>query len=254
MRAFYPERLIALSDKMRIYHGLHDWSVSVEEAISIQKVLVSHIRPGRLPFGADFFAGVDVANMSDGHIAAAVVVCRLSTAEVIEVSFAKSRPEFPYIPGLLSFREGPAVIEALSGVNSRIDVLIFDGQGIAHPRGIGIAAHIGLWVDVPTLGVAKKRLIGKYREPKQNAFSRSKLTHKEKIIGSVLRTRDGVKPVFVSAGNNMTNDGAVRAVVKCCKGLRLPEPVRLAHIAAGSAAKGCDINQILNVVRSASKL
>ena len=169
---------------------------------------------------------------------AAAVVWSIERGRVVEVAVAAKESSFPYVPGLLSFREGPVVLEVLSRLSVPVDAVMFDGHGIAHPRGFGLAAHLGLWLDVPTLGVAKSRLCGTNYEPRRKAGSKSVLHYKGDKVGFVLRTRDGTKPVYVSHGNNLGLAGAVRLTLRCCRGRRLPEPTRLAHIAAGMAKTG----------------
>ncbi len=136
----------------------------------------------------------------------------------------------PYIPGLLSFRETPAIIEALKKINKEPDVILIDGQGIAHPRSFGIASHIGVIYDKPAIGVAKSKLIGEFNSIGDRKGEYSFLIYKNKIIGAALRTKNNVKPIFVSIGNKITLEKAIEITLKFCTKYRLPEPVRLAHI------------------------
>lgn len=140
---------------------------------------------------------------------------------------------FPYIPGYLAFREAPAILKALSRVKTRIDLLMIDGHGIAHPRRMGIASHIGVIKDIPTIGVAKSLLVGKFEEPGYKRGSYSLLKDGDEVIGVTLRTRDGVKPVFVSIGHRVSLDSAITITLKSTKGYRIPEPTRIAHIEVG---------------------
>ena len=159
---------------------------------------------------------------------ASVVVLSLPELQVIE-PYAERPITFPYVPGLLSFREAPVILDALAQLKTRPDVLMLDGQGIAHPRRLGIAAHLGVILDHPTVGCAKSRLTGKYEEPGEEKGSYTWLRDGEEIIGAVLRTRSRVKPVFVSVGNKISLDSAIDLVLRCTDRYRLPEPTRWAH-------------------------
>jgi deoxyribonuclease V len=136
---------------------------------------------------------------------------------------------FPYVPGLLSFREAPAIIEAVRKLPRRPDLLVCDGQGLAHPRGLGLACHVGLWLEMPTIGAAKSRLCGEHRQVGRRRGCHVQLRHDGRVVGSVVRTRTGVKPLFVSVGHLVTLEEAIRIVLRCCRGVRLPEPTRRAH-------------------------
>jgi len=151
----------------------------------------------------------------------------------VEVKTAKKRICFPYIPGLLSFREGPAIIEAIKKLSVKPDVFIFDGQGIAHPRGVGIATHVGVLLGISTIGCAKSVLCGTYKEPGIEKGSWTPLIYNGKKVGVALRTRSGVKPVFVSVGNKIELGQCIEIVLNCCTKYRLPEPIRKAHAVAG---------------------
>lgn len=177
-------------------------------------------------------AGVD-AGYGEGMVRAAVVVLSYPTLEVVAYAVATRTVDFPYTPGLLTFREGPAILDALDKLASAPDLLIFDGQGIAHPRRLGIASHIGLLVDIPSIGCAKSWLCGQYPEPGSERESFSYLVDKGETIGAVLRTRRDVKPVFVSIGHRLDLTSSIDYVLACCRGYRLPEPTRWAHRLAG---------------------
>ena len=153
----------------------------------------------------------------------------------VETVVAQQATHYPYIPGLLAFREGPVVLEALSNLRIEPDAVIFDGMGQIHPRRMGIAAHLGLWLGRPTIGCGKSHYIGDYAEPAQEKGSRSPLFYREQQLGVVLRTRRGVKPVYVSAGHLASLAGAVELVLACTPRYRLPEPIRAAHKAASLA-------------------
>jgi deoxyribonuclease V len=163
------------------------------------------------------------------NIIACAVVLSAKTFEIIETAYAVQAVNFPYIPGLLSFREAPACLAAIEKLKTIPDCVIVDGQGIAHPRRLGIACHLGLFLDIPTIGCAKSRLIGDFKQPGSAKGSTSLLTDKGETIGSVVRTRNDVKPVFVSVGHKCRLCDAVRIVLDCCRRYRLPEPSRLAH-------------------------
>ena len=172
-------------------------------------------------------AGVD-ASFSDTHVYAAACLYRCPEMQWIEQALAVRVLRVPYIPGYLSFREGPAIIDALGKFHQRPDVILVDGQGIAHPRGIGIASHLGILLDVPAIGCAKTRLIGDYREPDWEKGAWSELRHAGRIIGAVLRTRDGVRPLFISPGHRMDQESAIRIALSCAGRCRIPEPLRCA--------------------------
>ncbi len=178
-------------------------------------------------------AGADV-HLKNDMARAAVVVLGFPDLEVRGGAVAVRRVTFPYIPGLLSFREGPAIIDALEKLADKPDLLIVDGQGVAHPRRLGLASHIGLFVDLPTIGCAKSRLCGQYREPGRFRGSHVPLIDKGETIGAVVRTRTGVRPVFVSPGHGLDLATSIEYVLACSRGYRLPETTRRAHrIAAG---------------------
>ncbi len=206
----------------------HRWDISPTEAVALQKKLASQVRIAPLVREVRTIAGVDCAFSDDGDIIAAAVLCDAETMEILESASVRRTCRFPYISGLLSFREAPAVIEALRKLPSRPDLLMCDGQGLAHPRGLGLACHVGLWVDLPTVGVAKSRLVGEHRQPGPRRGARTQLGYKGRIVGSVLRTRDGVKPLYVSVGHRLTLPEAVRWVLLAGRGVRLPEPTRQA--------------------------
>lgn len=175
-------------------------------------------------------AGLDCAFSRDGTIiVACAVVLKVPDFELIETTTALRKVTFPYIPGLLSFREAPACIAAVQKLSSAPDVFIIDGQGVAHPRRLGLAAHLGLFFDKPTVGCAKSRLTGEFAEPPIEKGAYSVLKDNNEVIGAVLRTRTNVKPVFVSVGNKCLLNDAIQIVLACTTRYRLPEPARLAH-------------------------
>ncbi len=194
-----------------------------EVQIALQKKIV--IKPLRKP--PELIAGVDAAFFDDKIIGIASLY-RYPDLTPLKDSVSIREVTFPYIPGLLSFREGPVVIEAIKELEVVPDLLLFDGQGIAHPRGVGIASHIGVLLGIPSIGCAKSRLVGDYREPGVRKGSKSPLRYKEKIVGSVVRSRDNIRPLFVSPGHLIDIDGAVEYVLACTVRYRLPEPIRRA--------------------------
>jgi deoxyribonuclease V len=161
---------------------------------------------------------------------AAIVVLRLANLQVIGSASAVAQVPFPYIPGLLSFRECPAVLQAWDKLMVRPDCIMCDGQGIAHPRRLGIASHLGLWLDIPSIGCAKSLLVGTYREPGPTRGSIEPLIHRKEHVGAILRTKNNVSPVFVSQGHKITLQKAVELVLASCTKYRLPEPTRQAHL------------------------
>ena len=230
---------------------LHSWNLSYSDAIELQKRLAPQVQLTPLKNKAKLIAGIDCAFSKDGKkIIAVTVVLRPPELEIVEVKSAVRKVAFPYIPGLLSFREAPVCIAAVEKLNSRPDIFIIDGQGIAHPRRLGLAAHLGLFFDKPTIGCAKSRLTGTFEDPPLEKGKYSLLKDKRNIkrgtsheslrrmpygratsdetIGAVVRTRTNVKPVFVSVGNRCTLKDAIGITLDCAIKYRLPEPTRLA--------------------------
>lgn len=189
-----------------------------------------------------FIAGVDISARRAGRAArAAVVVLSYPELGVVEAEVVSGELALPYIPGLLSFREAPLILEACERLTVTPDLILVDGQGIAHPRRLGLASHLGLFLDTPTIGCAKSRLCGSHEEPGAEPGDYAEVVDKDELIGAALRTRSGVKPVYVSIGHKVDLETAVHWVLRCCRGYRLPEPTRLAHLAAGGnlrSAKG----------------
>ena len=209
----------------------HSWQVSTTEAKEIQRGLRKKISL-RADFGeVRTVAGVDVG--MKGEVArAAVVVLSYPALALLEQSVAQEPVTMPYIPGFLAFREAPAILAVCEKLAIEPDLFIFDGQGIAHPRGMGIASHVGVILDKTSIGCAKSRLWGKHHEPAAQAGSYVHLYDGEDVIGAVLRTRDNVSPVYVSIGHRVDLETAIEYLLGCCKGYRLPEPIRYAHRAA----------------------
>jgi deoxyribonuclease V len=208
---------------------LHPWALTPAEAIALQRRLAPEVVREGWPEGVRTVAGVDVAAGRAGERArGAVVVLSYPELRAIQEEWVEVRATFPYVPGLLSFREVPVLAEALQRLGRPPDLLIVDGQGYAHPRRFGLACHLGLLLDVPTIGCAKSRLVGEHAPLGREAGSTSDLVDGGEVVGRVLRTRTGVKPIYVSAGHRIGLDAACEWVVRCCRGQRLPEPVRLA--------------------------
>jgi deoxyribonuclease V len=215
---------------MKIRH-LHVWDVSSQEAIQIQKELRSRLDLRKLPGTVRRVAGTDVSfSRKSGRIWAGVVVFSFPELSRIEEKWIQDKVRFPYIPGLLSFRELPVLLKALKRLETDPELILCDGQGIAHPRGLGLASHLGLLVDRATIGCAKSRLVGDFSELGQQKGSYAPLWYKEQMVGAVLRTRRGVRPLFISPGNRITLDESVKIVLACCGKYRMPEPTRQAHL------------------------
>lgn len=210
-------------------HG-HAWAVSPAEAIAIQQQLRGLVRIVDDFAAPQRIAGVDVGFEAGNTITrAAVAVLAFPSLELVEYAIARQPTRFPYIPGLLSFREVPAVLAALAQLSMLPDLLLCDGQGIAHPRRLGIASHLGVLLDLPTIGVAKSRLVGTYEEPGEEKGSWQPLYSGDELLGSVLRTRSRVKPLFISPGHRVGFTAARELVLACTTRYRLPETTRWAH-------------------------
>jgi deoxyribonuclease V len=214
----------------------HAWDLSVEEARALQPQLAGKVIVETTfdPGDIQTVAGLDVG-LKQGMARAAVVVLALPGLEPVDYALAERPLSFPYVPGLLTFREGPSVLAALEKLHTWPDLMIFDGQGLAHPGRIGLAAHMGVLLDHPSIGCAKSRLTGDYTEPGKEAGARSPLRDGDEVIGAVVRTRTGVKPVFVSIGHRIDLPTAIDVVLRCTTRYRLPETTRYAHRVAGGA-------------------
>lgn len=223
---------------MRIGRPPHPWAVSPRQAVEIQKRLaprVAVVRPRRRP---RFVAGVDAAFCAGTERAiAGVVLWDAQREEMLEEHVATRPLVFPYVPGLLTFREAPAAIAALRKLSRTPDALLCDGQGFAHPRRFGLACHVGVIARLPTIGCGKTRLLGEHREPGRVRGSRTDLRDRGEVIGSVLRTQTGVRPVYVSIGHRVDLASAEEIVLACATRHRLPEPIRLADHVVGAAKR-----------------
>jgi deoxyribonuclease V len=240
------------------YEKLHAWDLKPTEAVQLQKQLSRQVRVEPLTRQVKLVAGCDISfNKFSDIVYAGIIVLRLPELEVADRATAVTRVDFPYVPGLLSFRETPALLEAWQRLNTAPDLVMLDGQGLAHPRRFGIACHFGLLTGRPTLGCAKSVLVGKYDEPGETAGSYSLMEHKGETVGAAVRTKDKVAPVFVSVGNLIDLEGAIDLTLKCVKGYapessaalfesaprtkskyRIPEPTRLAHNMVNALRRG----------------
>ncbi|HID88309.1 MAG TPA: deoxyribonuclease V [Anaerolineae bacterium] len=210
----------------------HPWDLSPAEAKQLQQRLRDRIQIEPIAGPVHWIAGVDVSVR--GEISkAGVVVLSFPELEPTEAVTAERPVEFPYIPGLLAFREGPVVLDAMEKLRHRPDLVIFDAHGLSHPRRMGLATHLGVLLDLPSIGCAKSRLCGEHEEPPLERGGWVPLFDGEKVIGAVLRTRTGVHPVYVSVGHRVDLESAVEWVLRCCTRYRLPEPTRWAHRVAG---------------------
>lgn len=216
-----------------------DWNLTPEQAIAQQAALAARVR-AQADFGAvNFVAGVDVGFEDDNTFArAASVVLTFPALELVEAAVARRPVTFPYIPGLLAYRELPAVLDAFEKLEQAPDLIIVDGQGRAHPRRFGIACHLGMLLERPSIGCAKSILVGRAETPENRVGAWTPLIHKNEIVGAALRTKlntkRAVNPVYVSVGHRVTLETALAFVLQCCKGYRLPETTRYAHRIAGN--------------------
>jgi deoxyribonuclease V len=213
---------------------LHSWQVSVAEALAIQRRLAAQVSRTSEVSTPRFIAGVDISRQKEPGVATgAVVVLNYPELRLVETKVVNGKLDFPYVPGLLSFRESPLTLAACEKLTVTPDLILVDGQGVAHPRRMGLASHLGLFLDTPTIGCAKSLLCGSHEMPAAEPGSYAEIIDRGEIIGIALRTKLGVKPIYVSIGHKIDLQSAVYWVLNCCRGYRLPEPTRLAHLAAG---------------------
>jgi deoxyribonuclease V len=217
---------------MKIKH-LHPWDVTPREAVKIQGTLREKLSVGehwhfrRLRY----VAGADISyTRGDERFFAAVVILEWPSMRTVEEATHAENVAFPYVPGLLSFREGPPLLKAFEKLRRLPDVVLFDGQGIAHPRGFGLASHMGLILNVASVGCAKTRLVGEHRDVGKRAGDYTELIFEGRAVGAVVRTKERVKPIYVSPGHRVGLNQSIRIALSCCRGYRIPEPVRLAHL------------------------
>ena len=213
---------------------MHSWQLSLAQALDTQRRLAAQVSRNNEVTALHFIAGVDIsAGKVRGVVTGAVVVLDYPGLKVVETKLAQGKFGLPYIPGLLSFREAPLTLAACERLSITPDLILVDGQGIAHPRRLGLASHLGLFLNTPTIGCAKSLLCGEHKEPGEEPGSYAEVVDGGEIIGVALRTKLGAKPVYVSVGHKIDLETAVYWVLECCHGYRLPEPTRLAHLAAG---------------------
>jgi deoxyribonuclease V len=218
---------------------LHPWDLTAREARHLQERLRVRVVPRGSPSPVRRVAGADVSYDRGADVLfAAMVILDAQSLEVLEVARARVSSRFPYVPGLLSFREAPPVLAAAARLSRPPDLLLCDGQGMAHPRRFGLACHLGLILDLPTFGCAKTRLLGEHREPEPERGAFTRLVDRGETVGSVVRTRTGVKPLYVSAGHRIGLRAARRFTLSFCRKYRLPEPLRMAHRESNRARRG----------------
>jgi len=204
--------------------------LSIKEAREIQFELAKQVSYSELPSNIKTVAGFDIAYIkSQNRLIAGMVVLEFPSLKPIRDTIISRNISFPYIPGYLSFREAPALLELIRMHPEPVDVYVFDGHGLAHPRGLGIASHIGVVIGRPTIGCAKKILVGKFKEPALQKGAFSEITYHDKTIGCAVRTRDNTRPIFVSVGNLAKLNQCVKLILNCTGRYRIPEPTRLAH-------------------------
>jgi deoxyribonuclease V len=216
---------------------VHNWQMTIPEACELQRKMAGEVmRTGGMTVPR-LIGGLDISIKRGSPARAAAVILTFPGMEMVEVKTQESVTSFPYIPGLLSFREAPLMIAVCEQLQLTPDLILVDGQGIAHPRRFGIASHMGVVLDIPTIGCAKSRLCGQYEIPGTEAASYSELTDNGEVIGAALRSKKGTKPIFISIGHRTDLRTAIEYVLKCCHGYRLPQPIRMAHLAAGGYLK-----------------
>jgi deoxyribonuclease V len=219
---------------------LHEWPATEADAVALQHELAARVDTSAAPAKPiEYVAGADIAyHLTEPKVFAAVVVLRASDLSVVEERTAVREVTFPYIPGLLSFREIPALLDTLDKFLRTPDAVMLDGQGIAHPRRFGLACHLGLWLDLPCVGCAKSWLVGEHAEPGPNAGDATPLSLNKEVVGSVVRSAAGAKPVYVSPGHKIDVAGATALVRATLSGYRHPAPTRAAHMAANRLRSG----------------
>jgi deoxyribonuclease V len=227
---------------MANYQRLHDWDMRPREAVELQKSLREQVRVEPHAIGKiETVAGADISfNKFSPVIYTGIVVLRLPSLEVLEEVGVVGETRFPYVPGLLSFREAPSVLEAWSKLKTEPDAVMFDGQGIAHPRRIGIASHVGLFLNRPTFGCAKSVLVGRHEELAEERGSWQPLVDPKngETVGAALRTKTRVQPIYVSPGHLIDLAGAMELTLKADGGYRQPEPTRRAHLLVNALRRG----------------
>jgi deoxyribonuclease V len=226
---------------MANYQQLHDWDLSPREAVQLQKTLRERVRLAPLGREIETVAGADISfNKFSPVLYAGIVVLRLPSLEVLEEVGVVGETKFPYVPGLLSFRESPPLLEAWAKLKCEPDAVMFDGQGIAHPRRVGIASHVGLLINRPTFGCAKSILVGRHEELAEERGSWQPLVDPKnrETIGAALRTKTRVQPIYVSPGHLIDLAGAIDLTLRSDGGYRQPEPTRRAHLLVNALRRG----------------
>ena len=209
---------------------LHSWNVSVEEAIQIQEALKDRIILKKTFSKVRTMGGGDVAySKNENRLFGAIVILSFPDMEILDMATADGKIPFPYIPTLLSFREGPILIKTFQRLKIKPNIMIFDGQGIAHPRGMGLASHMGLWLNLPSIGCAKTALLDEFISPGPSKGSYEWIRREGKKVGAVLRTKENVKPLFISPGHRIDLLTSIQLLLESCRGFRIPEPLRKAH-------------------------
>ncbi|MFH1349524.1 MAG: deoxyribonuclease V [Pseudomonadota bacterium] len=218
---------------------IHPWNVTYHEAIEIQERLRHQLKFEKVSRKIRYVAGTDVSfSKKTGMAWGGVVVLNFPDLSKVEEKWVREKVKFPYISGLLSFREVPVLLSAMDRLEVYPDLILCDGQGNAHPRGIGLASHLGLMLDAPTIGCAKNRLVGEFSKVGPEKGNYTFLWYKGQLVGAVIRTRRRVRPIFVSQGNKITLDESVNMVLTCCQKYRIPEPIREAHLLVTRLRKG----------------
>jgi deoxyribonuclease V len=218
---------------------LHAWDLTPTEAVALQRQLASRIVIDTPLSACERIAGADVSyNRFSSTFYAGVVVVRVADCEVLERQGAIAESPFPYIPGLLSFRESPALLKAFAKIRTRPDAVMCDGQGLAHPRRFGVACHLGLWLDLPTIGCAKSHLVGDFDDPPAEGGSTARLRLAGAVVGEVVRTKTRTRPLFISPGHKIDVASSTHWVLETCRGYRVPEPTRQAHLFVNELRSG----------------
>lgn len=216
------------------------WPKTFEEAKSQQEKEASNLILEGTLSGVKHIAGVDMSHaQGSSQLYAAVVVMKAHNLEVVESAYAVQEMTFPYVPGYLSYREGPVLVAAIKKINTLVDLWFFDGQGLAHPRGFGLACHMGLLLGKASIGVAKKKFVGEHEHVGQKAGNRKSLIYDNHVVGEVLRTKNKVSPIYISPGHKISVKEATTWAFKYAKGWRIPEPTRQAHMHVNRYRKEC---------------
>jgi deoxyribonuclease V len=217
----------------------HPWNVTYKEAVRIQKCLKDKVILKKINKRIKYVAGLDVSYAKGSNkMWAGVIVLDFPSLGKTEERWSQKKVSFPYIPGLLSFREIPALINALRKIEIEPDLIFCDGQGIAHPRGLGLASHLGVLLNKPTIGCAKSLLVGKYNQVGEHKGDYVYLRHQNRVIGAVVRTKSKVKPIFISPGYGIMLNDCIKFVLETCLTYRIPEPTRQAHLLVNSVRSG----------------